>query len=84
MSTETLLQKLEEKMLVLLTELERLREELNQAKHENVALKADHLNYTKKLHGLVSLLDVVEAPVLSAVPAIPLETLQEKEDYAAL
>lgn len=59
--TDNFLQKLEEKVMVLLTELESLRKETNQLRHENANLKAEKVNHAKKLQGLVSLLDSLEA-----------------------
>jgi regulator of replication initiation timing len=59
--TDNFLQKLEEKVMVLLTELESLRKELSQLRHENASLKTEKINHAKKLQGLVSLLDSLEA-----------------------
>lgn len=59
--TDNFLQRLEEKVMVLLTELESLRKELNQLRHENANLKTERTNHAKKLQGLVSLLDSLEA-----------------------
>jgi FtsZ-binding cell division protein ZapB len=58
--TDTLLQKLEEKTVNLLTEFEHIRNELNQLRQENSALKAEKGNYTKKLQGLISLLETLD------------------------
>jgi len=58
--TDNLLQKLEEKVTTLLVELETLRKEVGVAKHENQALKAEHQNSSKKLQGLISLLDTMD------------------------
>lgn len=55
--TENLLQKLEEKMLTLLSELENVRSELNRVKQENSYLRVEQANYSKKLQGLISLLE---------------------------
>lgn len=55
--TETLLQKLEEKAMNVLTELERLRGELKQLKHENYALRNEKEGNTRKLQDLMALLD---------------------------
>ena len=59
--TDNFLQKLEEKVMVLLTELEGLRKEINHLRHENANLKAEKMNHSKKLQSLVSLLDSLEA-----------------------
>jgi regulator of replication initiation timing len=56
-----LLQKVEEKVLVLLIELENLRNEVNSLKYENANLKIAQNNQLQKLQGLVSLLNVLEA-----------------------
>jgi regulator of replication initiation timing len=58
--TDNFLQKLEEKVMVLLTELETLRKEMTQLRKDNAALKADKANYANKLQGLISLLESLE------------------------
>lgn len=57
--TENLLQKLEEKMMALVTELEDLRNEVQRLHHENSALRAERENNASKLQYLVSLMDAV-------------------------
>jgi len=57
--TDSLLQKLEEKMMVLLTEVEDLRKEVKRLNHENTSLKIDRENHSKKLQDLILLLDTV-------------------------
>ncbi len=57
--TENLLQKLEEKMMVLLTEVEDLREELQRLHQENTSLKMERESHGKKLQELILLLDTV-------------------------
>ena len=59
--TDNFLQRLEEKVMVLLTELETLRKEQHQLRNENANLKAEKANHAKKLQSLVSLLDSLEA-----------------------
>lgn len=78
--TDNFLQKLEEKVMVLLTELESLRKELNQLRHENASLKAEKANHTKKLQGLVSLLDSLEAE--SANYSNELRVVGVEEEFA--
>lgn len=58
--TDNLLLKLEEKTLVLLTELDDLRKEVQQLRQENNALKTEKGTYLKKLQNLISLLDALE------------------------
>ena len=58
--TENLLQKLEEKVIALLTELEASRNEANALKLENFSLRAEKMNSSKKLQELVALLDTSE------------------------
>jgi hypothetical protein len=79
--TDNFLQKLEEKVMVLLTELEVLRKEHSQLKQENATLKAEKQNHAKKLQGLISLLDSLEATVEDS-SNIELELIQGKEEYA--
>jgi regulator of replication initiation timing len=57
--TENLLSKLEEKIMTLLSEVEDLRKETQKLSHENSSLKIEKENHAKKLHDLISLLDVV-------------------------
>ncbi len=64
--TESLLQKLEEKMMALFSELEVARKELDEARkeimrlhYENVGLNTDKQKNTEKLQYLLSLLDAV-------------------------
>lgn len=66
LNTESLLQKLEERTMLLVSELESLRQsnlqlnhELNAIKSEREALKNERENNTKSLTDLISLLDSV-------------------------
>lgn len=59
--TDSLLQKLEERMMTLLAELENLRKETSRLKQENQTLKLEHSDHIKKLQNLVSLLDSLDA-----------------------
>ncbi len=86
--TDALIQKLEEKIIMLLTELEDLRFEVRQLKQENSNFKVEKINYTQKLEGLISLLDSVDA-AMNASASLPVnayaleeETMQELEEYA--
>lgn len=57
--TENLLQKLEEKMMALVTELEDLRKEVQRLHHENGLMRTERENNASKLQYLVSLIDAV-------------------------
>lgn len=61
--TESLLQKLEEKMMVLLTEVESLRKDVHRLNHETASLKFERENNARKLQDLLSLLDSVNVIV---------------------
>jgi len=80
--TDSLLQKIEDRVVMLLDELERLRKETRQLKQENTFLKAEHGNHTKKLQGLISLLDVLEVTDNRISFSDELESMQDKEDIA--
>ena len=58
--TETLLQKIEDKVLLLLAEITNLRQQVTQYKQENTALKAEQGNYKGKLEELLSVLEILE------------------------
>ncbi len=84
--TDTLIQKLEEKVMMLLTELDDLRFEVQQLKHENANFKAEKNNYTKRLQELIAMLDSAEM-VSQAAPeknAFELEAMQGPEEYATV
>lgn len=81
--TDNLLQMLEEKMMTLLSELEVLRRELGNAKQENAALKAAQADHTKKLQGLISLLDALDETVSTPrVVSHELGLVQGVDEYA--
>ena len=82
---DNFLQRLEEKVMVLLTELESLRKEISQLRHENSALKTDKLNYTKKLQTLLSLLDSLEEEQQEEVMSAngELRVLHAQEEYGS-
>lgn len=77
MMTENLLQRLEEKMMVVLSEVEELRKENQYLNHENLELKrekekflTEKVNNERKLQDLISLFDAVktiETPVMTNV-----------------
>ncbi|MDR3477948.1 MAG: hypothetical protein P4M14_07945 [Gammaproteobacteria bacterium] len=58
--TDNLLEKVEEKVIALLTELEQQRKENNFLKNENAQLKTEKTQQTTRLQGLVSLLNVLD------------------------
>lgn len=80
--TDNFLQKFEEKVMTLLSELETLRKELGQLRHENATLKADKSNYTKKLQTLISLFDSLNAPS-DAHNQGELQVMSGLEDYTS-
>jgi len=84
--TDNFLQKLEEKVMILLTELEDLRFTVQQLKEEKANLEIEKFNYTQKLQGLITLLDSVDdATEESVVPSqntYELEAMQGPEEYA--
>lgn len=57
--TENLLLKLEEKTMILLSEVEELRKQVQVLSQENAAMKSDKDSHTKKLQDLIGLLDAV-------------------------
>ena len=79
--TDNFLQKLEEKVIVLLSQLEIVRKELNQLKLENANLKTEKLNHSKKLQGLIGLLDSLE-PTDNAHSTEHQLSLNNEEEYA--
>ena len=82
--TDTL-QKLEEKIILLLTELEDLRFDVESLAQENDNLKAEKTKYTQKLQSLITLLDTVDADAHAAVPldsTFELEAMQGPDEYA--
>lgn len=63
--TENLLQKLEEKTMNILTELEKLRNELKLLKQDNFALRSEKENNSRKLQDLMALLDATAFDAVS-------------------
>lgn len=68
--TENLLEKLEEKMMMLLSEVEDLRKDVSRLNQENHALKSEKENSGRKLQDLISLLDSVSGAVENKVANI--------------
>ncbi len=58
--TDHSLQKLEEKIMALLTRLDGLRAEVSQLKTENAVFKMEKIDYAKRLHELIALLDSID------------------------
>jgi len=73
--TENLLFKLEEKMMMLLTEVEDLRDEVQRLNHENTSLKMERESHGKKLQDLIMLLDSVNGvdTLTSSTPISPVK-----------
>jgi regulator of replication initiation timing len=57
--TENLLVKLEEKMIMLIAEVEDLRKQVQYLMHENNTLKSEKANHIQKLHDLIGLIDTI-------------------------
>lgn len=74
--TEDLLQKLEEKMMALFSELEDARKEVTRLASENAFLKAEKESHSKKLHDLLSLLDAIHAQDVSPTPSASVQTMK--------
>lgn len=55
--TESLLSRLEDRVMTLVAELEDLHKEMYRIRQENDLLKADRAGYAKKLQGLIALLE---------------------------
>lgn len=62
MITENLLQKLEERVMILLSEIEDLRKEVDRLTNENKLYSNEKENHSRKLQDLISLLDAVNPP----------------------
>lgn len=58
---ESLLQKLEEKMMLMISEVEELRKENLQLNQENSTLKMEKESHARKLQDLIGLLDAVSS-----------------------
>jgi regulator of replication initiation timing len=79
--TDNLLQKLEEKVMALVLELEDLRKEVHLVRQENIFLKTDKTNQTQKLQNLISLL---EATSLEVAPVSEYSFSQNHREEAAV
>ncbi len=74
--TENLLQKLEEKMMLLLTEVEDARHEIQRLSQENSLLKIEKESNYKKLSDLLSLLDTVGTTTEAVVTSIAAQAMK--------
>lgn len=81
--TDILIQKLEEKVMLLLTDMEDLRKEVGQLRRENSALKTEMSSSSNKLQSLLSLLDSLDATEAPATAMPNLEFLQAAEKVGA-
>lgn len=57
--TDNLFEKLEEKVTLLLSEIDVMRKELAQLRHENAAYKLEKVRHTQKLQEMISLFDML-------------------------
>lgn len=87
--TEQLLQKLEEKMMLLLGEIEDLRKTVDKVNQENVVLKQenagmkfDRENHSRKLEDLLSLLDTINTADMPLAAASGLSVVQPAQSVA--
>lgn len=78
--TENLLQKLEEKTMMLLSELETLRNEVQFLTKEITTLKLEKDGSMRKLQDLISVLDTIS---LNDGATMPQMSLQGREEFAA-
>jgi len=67
--TDNLLQKLEERTMAVLSELEKMRHEFKQLKHENFSLRTEKESNERKLQDLLSLLDSAAEEITEAQAA---------------
>jgi FtsZ-binding cell division protein ZapB len=78
-------EKLEEKITLLLSELEKTRHELLQARQENSVLKTEKLSYTKKLQELLALLDSVDIAENQPIhKPVSIAMTPDTEEYALI
>jgi regulator of replication initiation timing len=75
--TDTLLYKVEERVMVLVAELEEMRNEMQRVKQENGMLKAEKATYAQKLQGLISLLETVDTAISETVHVFTLNRVEE-------
>lgn len=57
--TDNLLQKLEEKMMMVISEVEELRKENQRLNHKNAMLELARENHVKKMQDLIGLIDAI-------------------------
>jgi regulator of replication initiation timing len=71
--------------MALLTTLEGLRAEVSQLKKENAAFKMEKINYAKRLHELIALLDSIDPlEENKLIRTSALEELPELEEFALI
>lgn len=78
--TDNLLQKLEERTMMLLAEVETLRNRVLSLTRENSELKTEYNTYTKKVRELVSLVESLEIET-DTLRANNIERLPEQPIY---
>lgn len=78
---DNLIQKLEEKVVLLITEMENLRKENAQLRQENVTLKSSKGDFSKKMQGLLSMLDTLDVTQTPKIVNEP-EFIPDREEYA--
>ena|SRR3989344_1521311 len=59
--TDNLFQKLEEKIMLLLAELDCMRKELSQLRQENASLKLEKTRHAQKIQEMIALMDMLDA-----------------------
>lgn len=79
--TENLLQKLEDKITLLITEMEALRDEIKYLRYKKSSLQLEKSNSSKRLQGLISMLNAADLDLPTAHAKN--ETKSEAEDVTA-
>ena len=80
---DNLLQKIEERVLALLNELEGMRSEIVKLRNENAILRDDHGTHVEKLEGLIALLDVLDYSDSPATESYQAKTYAHDEAVVA-